>query len=194
MKETKNKIQDTNKSGFTPTPRFGVSLRSKRGFTLIEVILAVTVITTALVACISLISFSVSGIRLGKSKLLAVNLAQEGIEIVRNIRDSNWLGPNYKRAPSDWRDDLEENSYEVQYDDTSLFRTYSGSGNYLNIDSAGFYQYDTGNSTSFKRKITINHIDNNQIKVVSEITWQEKGRAYSIQAEDRLYNWLEEEE
>lgn len=152
-----------------------------------EVIIAVAIITTALAVLIALVSFSVAGVGPGKSKLIAVNLSQEGIEIIRNIRDSNWL--SYKRSSGNWRDGLDAGDYRVQYDKLVLL---SFSDTPLKIDSSGFYQYNNGNNTSFYRKISLGHIGNNQIKVTSEVTWQEKGRAQSVQAEERLYNWLEE--
>lgn len=155
-----------------------------------EVVIAVAVIVIALASSIALISFSVSSIRTGKAKIIAVSLAQEGLEIVRNIRDSNWLPPNYKRKPENWRDGLEEGlNWQVQYNRTDIF---SGD-DFLRRDGNGFYRYDTGSVTPFKRKITIEYIGNNQIKVISEVTWQEKGRSYAIGVEDRLWNWLEEQ-
>ena len=157
-----------------------------KGFTLMEVIIAIAVIITALITLIALISFVVSGLRPAEFRLIAVNLAQEGLEIVRNIRDSNWL--SYKRAPENWRDGLSTGDYRAQYNQFALL---SWADSFLKIDSNGFYQYDSGSDTSFKRKITIEHMGNNQIKAVSEITWQEKGKSYSVEAESRLYNWLE---
>lgn len=161
----------------------------KKAFTLMEVIIAIAVITVALVVSIALISLSISGVRAGKPKIVATGVAQEGIEIVRNIRDSNWL--SFKRKPSNWRDGLAAGDYRVQYNRASLL---SFTNRPLQIDSNGFYQYDTGSNTPFYRKITISHIGNNQIKIISEVTWQEKGKSYNIKAEDLLYNWLEEEE
>lgn len=162
----------------------------KKGFSLMEVIIAVAVITTALISSISLLVFSISGIRIGSSKTIAAGLIQEGLEIVRNTRDNNWLA--YKRKPSDWRDGLEADIYEVQYNELSLRRYYEP-GNYLKIDGNGYYNYSSGIATPFKRKIIIEHIGNNQIKVISEVDWQEKGKNYNIKAENLLYNWLEEE-
>lgn len=158
-----------------------------KGFTLIEVIIAVAVIVTALVSLIALITFSVSGIRLGGPKIIAINLAQEGIEIVRNIRDSNWLAD--KRTSDTWDDGLDSGQWRVQYNQLGLL---SFSNMSLKIDSNGFYQYDLGSNTPFYRKIIIAHIGNNQIKAISEVTWSEKGRSQIIQVEDILYNWLEE--
>ena len=160
-----------------------------KGFTLMEVIISMGVITTALVVCIALITFSIGAVRTNKSKLIAINLAEEGLEIVRNIRDSNWLA--YKRTADTWRDGLDEGDWQVQYDDSELL---SSNDDNLLIDDDGFYQYATGSYTPFKRTITITHIDDNQIKVETEIDWQERGRNYTYKVEDRLYNWLEESE
>jgi len=176
-----------NNRGFTPTPKLGVTCRRQGGFTLMEVIIAIGIITTALVVSVALITFSLSGIRGGKSKIIAAGLAQEGIEIVRNIRDSNWISG--KRSPSNWRDDLGAGYWRVQYNQASLL---SFSNTPLKIDSNGFYQYNSGSTTKFYRRIGIEYIGNNQIKVVSEVTWQEQGRNQNLQLEDRLYNWLEE--
>lgn len=158
-----------------------------KGFTLMELIIAIAVITTAVAALVALITFSVSGIRPGKSKLIAISLAQEGLEIVRNIRDSNWLA--YKRSPDNWNEGLEAGEYRAQYDSISLF---SFAGVPLKTNSNGFYQYDTGNNTPFFRKITITQPASNYIEVASEVTWQDKGKNQSVKAETKLYNWLEE--
>ena len=160
---------------------------SNKGFSLIEVIVSIAVITTALVTAMALISFSVSSIGLSKSKIIATNLAQEGLEIIRNIRDSNWL--SYKRSPENWRDGLGIGDYRVQYNQLGLL---GFSSTPLRIDSNGFYRYDADTDTLFYRKIIIDHIGDNQIKAIAEITWQKKGKRHTIQVEDRLYNWLEE--
>ena len=159
----------------------------KKGFTLMEVIVAVGIVTSVLVFTIALINFSVSGIRLNKSKIIAFGLAQEGEEIVRNIRDNNWL--NHKRAVSNWRDGLADGDYIGRYDSQAL----SGFSSVpLKLDSNGFYQYNNGTNTIFYRKITLARVDDNQMKATVQITWQEKGANQSLNVESRLYNWLKD--
>ena len=159
----------------------------KRAFTLMEVLISVAVIITALVGVLSLITIGVSSIRINRSKIIAANLAEEGLEIVKNIRDNNWL--NYKRKASDWRDGLAAGNYRVQYNTENLL-AYGAVP--LKLDSNGFYQYSTGTNTPFYRKISIEHIGDYQIKTNVEITWQESGRNNKITAEARFYNWLKE--
>jgi len=154
-----------------------------------EVIVSVGIIMVVLVTVIGLITFSISGIRLNKSKTIAFGLAQEGLEIVKNICDNNWLSG--KRSVSNWRDGLEEGDHLVQYD-SGILMPFSSVP--LKLDANGFYQYDSasGIETIFYRKINIQYIDDDQIKVTVQITWRELGKNQSLSSEVRFYNWLKE--
>lgn len=71
---------------------------SKRGFTLIEATLSTFILAVGALGAfgaIQMINSFTSGI---SSRLQAIYLAQEGIENIRNIRDSNWLGQRYSPA------------------------------------------------------------------------------------------------
>jgi type II secretory pathway pseudopilin PulG len=166
-----------------------------KGFSLMEIIIAIGVIITALVGSVALISYSISSTRLSRSRITAQGLAQEGLEIVRNIRDNNWLA--FKRKASDWRDGLLEGNWRVEYDKLQLLPDASST---LMLDPSGFYFYQdqgirTGSVvTPFQRRVGIEYIGDNQIKATSEIIWQEYGRNNSLKVETRLYNWLEEPE
>ncbi len=159
--------------------------KSGAGFTMIEVIAAIFVFTMAILALMILIDESIVFSDQAKSKLIAVYLAQEGIEIVHNIRDSNWI----KKAPS-WDSGLSVGDYEADYQGQSL-STYTG--NYLYIDSNGFYSYSYlgGTQTKFKRKITISDKtgDPPRIKITSRVEWEIRGKYYNIEVVEYLYNW-----
>jgi Tfp pilus assembly protein PilV len=62
----------------------------KKGFSLIEVLIAFSVLTITVIASVSLLSSSVRNNQENILRLQAYNLAQQGIEGIRNIRDSNW--------------------------------------------------------------------------------------------------------
>jgi len=63
----------------------------KKSFTLIETIVAVFIIVVGLVAVIALGIFSFSVSLLIKERATATDLGREGLEVIRSIRDSNWL-------------------------------------------------------------------------------------------------------
>ena len=132
-------------------------------------------------------------------KLTASYLAQEGIEIIRNMRDNNWV----KNPGVNWMDGIIIGTnncavgcdFEVDYRTGTAgqvvsLRPYGTEGNYLNIDSSGMYLYDTNYpDTIFKRKITITEESQQTIKVSSEVFWNYRGKDFSVKIEEYLYDW-----
>lgn len=68
--------------------------RDRRGQSLIEAIVALGIISTAISSALSLAVSSLSAEKDSGAAVTAGNLAREGIEVVRMIRDSNWLAGN----------------------------------------------------------------------------------------------------
>ena len=67
-----------------------IKTRNLRGFSLGEVLLSAFVLTAGLLAITALISSSLrSSLGIGDS-IIAVGLSQEGVELVRNVRDNAW--------------------------------------------------------------------------------------------------------
>lgn len=65
--------------------------QNKNGFSLIEIIFSIGLITVGLVSILSLFNYNIkNGIR-NKNKLVAIYLAEEQIEIIRQLRDNNWF-------------------------------------------------------------------------------------------------------
>jgi len=155
------------------------------GFTLLEAIFAISILVLTVTGSLALISRLLSFSPQVQSKLIASYLAQEGIEVVRNIRDNNWLNP----ANPSWNDGLGNGDYEADYTNTTLS---SWGDRFLNIDSAGFYSYSTTppfTQTKFKRKITLTQILPDEVGVLVEVSWQEKGQTQSVKVMENLYNW-----
>lgn len=152
---------------------------SRGGFTLIEIMTAAFVFLVALVGVSLLLSniFFFSG--LVSSKLVAAYLCQEGIEVVRGIRDSNWI------AEDSWDDGLDAGVWQVDYNDTDLS---PWTNSFLRLDS-GFYNYAIGAETKFKRRIEIGRPNNDEIQLGVILSWSERGRNHEISVYESLYNW-----
>jgi hypothetical protein len=67
---------------------------------MLETIVAVFVLTSGVVGAFSLASFSLSVSARSIQEVVAVNLAREGAEIVRNKRDTNWLSDTLVSCPA----------------------------------------------------------------------------------------------
>jgi len=181
---------------------------NSKSFTILEVILAITVLTLAVGGSFVLISQTLASVSVVQSKLIASYLVQEGMEIVKNIRDTNWL-----KFQSSWDQGLDEGDcWEGYYQTgappdypsfTSCPRPYQYENlSFLRIDENGFYGYFFGDPTIFKRKITISDkvdLDDpldgkiDKLKVSVEVLWKERGKMYSIIAQEYLYNWTKHE-
>lgn len=62
--------------------------RNNAGFTLIEVLIAMTILTVAFLGFYRLSTYTIGQINSADQRLLALNFATEGVEMVRNIRDT----------------------------------------------------------------------------------------------------------
>jgi len=161
----------------------------KNGFSMIEVIVSLFIISTALTGVMTLISHTVSSSGASASRLAAAELAQEGIEVVKNIRDLNFDANGWDDCYSTY---VGTNDYLIQYNDTALRPFISEYP--LRFDSlSGLYGYDAGADTPYKRRITLSKnpsgSDENEILVTVQVTWTEKGRSNALTVEDRIWNW-----
>lgn len=62
-----------------------------KGFTLVEVMIGMMILTVAIVSASNLLTGIISSNRDNLTTLQAYYISQEGLEMVRNIRDTNWL-------------------------------------------------------------------------------------------------------
>ena len=66
-------------------------MNNKQGFTLLEMLLALSVLSVGIMSAFTLAMANLNTARDNYERIRAANLAREGIEIARNIRDTNWL-------------------------------------------------------------------------------------------------------
>ncbi len=165
---------------------FGHRQNKDSGQLLVESMVAISILIIGLLGVFSLLSQSLGFYRVAYEEYVAANLAMEGIEVVKNIIDTNVVDG----AP--WNKGLTyiKASFEVQYDSRNLDPI---SNKPLNFDPAtGIYSYaSTGYATNFKREIVIeSKLSDNEIQVNSIVTWKSRGGSdLSINLEDHFYNW-----
>ena len=159
--------------------------KKEAGLTLVEVMVSLLLLTSGLIPILGVIISSVALSTRIKNNLIAANLAQEGVEVVRAIRDKAW----FDDAAFDR--DLTDGDYLISWNSDTL--TAYDSNAYVKIDPAtGIYSQAGGIDTIFKRKINIAKVVsacNCEIKVVSDVTWTEKGINRAISVESHLFDW-----
>jgi hypothetical protein len=155
----------------------------QNGFILAEGVIASSIIATAIVGLLALLAASLRQAQFSKSQFIASQLALEGIEIVRAIRDDNWINGR------PWNAGLAAGDYQAQYDSTALDPF---SGNPLRLDPVSRrYQYVAGTNTEFTRRIIISNVGADEIRVISRVSWTVRSIPFAIDVEEHLFNWLQ---
>jgi len=84
-----------------------MKLKSQSGQSLIETIIAIAILTSALTAGLGLAIYAFSSSAISQNEIVGSNLAREGVEVVRMMRDSNWLASDAKAAQGNPTYDLQ---------------------------------------------------------------------------------------
>ncbi len=161
------------------------------GFTLVEALVSLVLLTTALVPAFILATDALklsTGIR---NSLIAANLAQEGVEIVRAIRDTNW----FAGVPFTTGLDTCGAGCLVVWNGSPPWPLPVGDTTppLMWDKQSGLYQYVTGVVSPFSRKITIAPSSGSVVELVvqSEVTWVERSIPKTIVVEYHLYDWVQ---
>ncbi|MDQ3076942.1 MAG: type II secretion system GspH family protein [bacterium] len=153
------------------------SIIYKKGFTLIEALVAVTMLSLVIASVMGLAQASIAGNTYAQAQVTANYLAGEAIEYIRNKRDNQFLQypTQIQSIPSVWLDTIEDSCFstgcDVDTQNTNInngFIVCQGVCDPLNFDSlidTGFYQHQTGNPSNFRRTITIENINDYEIAV-----------------------------
>lgn len=151
-----------------------------KGFTIIEIIITIFLLSIAVVGLYSVFAVMLILNSNVSDSFTAASLAQEGVEIARNIRDQNWIrmkdDPNAR-----WYDGLSGCGQGCEYDyktGTSGLAVPQTGNDHLSLNSDGFYAYvdsgDPNSQTKFERKIKIDFISDHLAKVQVQVSWDKK--------------------
>jgi len=151
------------------------------GFTLVEALVSLLIFSIALPAIFFLLTNNLKNASLVEHNFIASGLVQEGMEVVRNIRDSEW------HLSNSFGTTIPDGSYRIQWNSQAMLPF---ADLFLKKDSGnGFVSYDMGNDTIFKRTVIISTVSGAEKRVVVSVTWDERGAPKSISTEIHLFDW-----
>lgn len=154
---------------------------NKKGFSIIEILAAIAIISVALTALSGLASFSLRASLMSEQTGRANFLAQELMESLRNFRDGTYWNSNGLGSLA------MDTDYYIQ-ENGSNWQIIQG------IETIGIYS----------RKIILSNVqrdgngnivesgganDNDTKKAVAQISWQEKGKMRKVEIATYLTNW-----
>jgi prepilin-type N-terminal cleavage/methylation domain-containing protein len=179
-----------------------------RGFTLIETLVAVTLLVVAIVAPMSLVSQSLTSAFYARDQVAAYSLAQEGIEAVRAVRDGNILNNAINGASEDLLANIippgsAERTFTIDARESGVdgIETCGATCPYLQVDPSGqLYGYGSGwTLTKFRRTVHAKYVPplvnnrSDEIRVTVTILWDTaSGRVREFKMYSNMYRWVED--
>jgi len=185
-----------------------LTFSNKKSQSLIESVVAISIVVIAVVGIMSVGLTSVSLGGQSEERVVAINLAREGIEIVSATRNSNLLDP-----AQSWPYGLTDGSYRVGFDTAELVMSADAAfdgGTTVEYctncricqDATDEYYYHNDSCPTwspFHRLVTIaTCVDltdgcvspaDREKKIISYIYWEERGKTHTISIETRFTDW-----
>jgi len=172
----------------------------RKGFTLIESLVAVSIILVGVTTAFSVAQFGISSSSAIRNRITATYLAQEALEGVKNIKDSNLQKIAFQAGQQnrDWLEGIR--AYCVS---TDCGYTALSQGSFFECDEGGncavmylrnnMLQRPTisGTDTGFERAIRVTErVPGKQAEVQVTITRPNDTRFSTIVIKSLIYNWF----
>ena len=162
-------------------------------FSLLEIIVVLMIISVGLLGVLNLMVSSSRAQNSNRETLIAYNLAQEALELVRNVRDTNWRegaawNLNITGSPSGEK-------YKVDFRHFQPVPINNIKEATLQMSSSSnqwFYIHDASSSDSiFRRMITITADDasSSSSTVSCLVEWNDRGDTRRFELQTELYDW-----
>ncbi len=192
-------------------------LGRKRGFSMIETLVAITMLTLAVSAPLTLAGKSLIAANYAKDQVTAFNLAQEAIEVVRSLRDRQLICIAHGTTVAgvctptdDWLTHVRDvtgsvvgtTASQIPFTvntNTGVLLRCTGACSPLNFQaSTGFYTYNSGagyTASRFTRTVTVTRRDapaTGQATIRSVVTWTSGGLGSlrTVSIEEDILQWV----
>ncbi len=185
-----------------------------RGFTIIEALVAIFILTISVISMLSVTASSATSARYANNEITAKYLTEEAVDYIRNSRDTiafqhkddngyGWNGfiNKYEQSGTDCFSDngcdinMEKFAPSSPFSNADLISCSSSGCDKLYFDkkalSVFFYSHNSiyGVKSIFSRTIKMKKINNDQIKVTVRVDWANGSLARTQSIVVYLLNW-----
>ena len=170
-----------------------------------------SIFTVSVLALLSVIADGIADTNYAKRKMTAAYLAQEGVEVMRNLRDTHIV---YSPGGSAWStfknkinnppaecdqangcyfdtDTLDYGDQSEPISDLPFIACGSACPTLLFDSASGEYNYSSGDNSGFVRKIHSTVISPSEIKISATVSWTQGSGTYQLTLSENLFDWLE---
>ena len=184
-----------------------MKIRNKTGETLLEVLIAVVILVLFLSSILAVINRAIFMNENIQNRVEAINLAREGIEGVRNIRDTNWLrfsGDKRNKwlcmnkecsknigESSYYRIELQSEAYELLPGEENSFADFYRL--YKTTENIFTHTEEKNTPTIFYRQIKTKVLESPpRLSIIVSVFWQESNGEKSVSLETELFDYYKQ--
>ncbi len=168
-----------------------------KGFTLLETLVAISILSLSIAGAFGVVQSSLSSSIIARDQIIAFQLAQEAIEHVKNVRDTNTFTGATNGSESGWLTGLSQcfgTDCELNIVTRNLTPCDINSGNECKVFKNGTSLYMQGaggvTPTVFTRQIRLQDIiSNKEIKVLVTMSWKKGLTDKIFTIEEHVFNW-----
>jgi len=171
------------------------------GFTLVETLVAISIFSLSILGLISVLSQGIADINYAKQRMVGEYLAQEGIEYVRNIRDTYTI--YHPQSGQDGWDDFKAKLAPCVgvtcgvdpllpgSDAGSVFQCPPENCDlFLNNGAYNISIYG-GANTGFRRRMQIVETTADEMEVYVSVNWAQGSGNKEVKFYETLFNWMQ---
>jgi len=169
-----------------------LTLNTQAGFSLIEALVAIAVLLLAIIGPFTIATKGLISANYARDQVTAFYLAQEATEIVRSKRDNNALeGEVWTEGLSKCFDKECIVDATKNIDSANAIKVCGAFCEVLEQSpSSKLYGYSNGwDDTKFTRKIFIEEINSNEIRVTTTILWSTGSLSKSFSVTETFFDW-----
>ncbi len=172
--------------------------RNRQAFTIVETLVAITVLMIAIAGPLVVASKGLNSALFAKDQMIASYLAQESMEIIKNIKDNNlnstWLSPfsptcikSSGSVPTACDVELLQNSLQPTISTSCVGNL--GCSLYLSNSGYGYTHDPSGATmTNFRRYFYLETIATDLSRVTVVVSWYEHTIPYEIRLSSEIAN------
>lgn len=176
----------------------------KNGFGIMEVLIAASLLIIIVGSVVGLSRMTLKNNMLSSEKIQAYNLVREGLEIIRSLRDTNWIDVS---PESTWLDNIcnptiDQNEAQCTFVYNDILNKYVISNNVPEKISINNIEFERVYKVSITKKQNLADFVDEQYKnsilvyntriVEVEVSWKNTGKKYSVKGSTFLTNWKPE--
>lgn len=163
-----------------------VNVKNIRGFTLIETLVAISILMVAVASPLTIAQKGLSSAIYAKDQIIASYLAQDAIEYLRNVSDRN------TESGVNWLSGIKDSCGTSCNVDTSAGSiSFCSSCSALKYnENSQIYSYVSGNNSPFIRVVKVEEtVLDVEALITVTMSWKDKNTDRVINFHTRIYNW-----